>query len=171
MVVANEQARATLKVALDGFDDAHLQKLRVAAYDRWNWDTNSEADKDWFEIAEELLADRGVDMTANTLNFAGSNGNNLPVLTLESTGDIVLGTKGSIRVTDASVPGNTKHELFMVGNSNDLQLGWELKRALVSFLNQEMLSGSISGTNGQTLSQSLDYHIDLRAPTSVKNML
>ncbi len=171
MVVANEQARASLREALDGFDDAHLQKIRVAAYDRWNWDTNSESDKDWFEIAEELLADRGVDMTANTINMAGPNGMIMPTLTLESTGDIVLGASGSIRVTDASMPGSTKHEIFAVSNSNDLQLGWELKRALVSFLNQEMLSGSISGNNGQTLSQALDNHIDLRAPTSVKNML
>jgi hypothetical protein len=90
---------------------------------------------------------------------------------LESTGDIVFGTTGSLRITDGAVPGSIKHELFEVNNSNDLQLGWELKRAIISFLNQEIISGSISGTNGQTLSQALDGQIDVRAPTSVKNML
>ncbi len=169
--MANEQTRATLKTALNEFDDSHLQKIMVAAYDRWNWDNNAESDKDWYQLAEELLNERGVDMTANTINMAGPNGNPMATITLEATGDLVLGVNGNVKVTDSSAPGNIMHELFEVRNNSQLQLGWELKQAIVSFLAQEMINGSISGNTGQTLSQALEGEVNKYAPTAVRNLL
>ena len=168
--MADESTRQILRTALELFDDPHLQKLRVAAYDRWNWDSSSDADKDWFELAEEILTDRGVDVNPSTLTLSGPNGA-MPTLTLEATGDLVLGASGSIKATDSSVQGSIVHELFEVKNSNQLELGWELKIAIVSFLNQEMINGSISGNNGQTLSQALEGEVNKYAPTAVRNRL
>ena len=167
--MANEQARETLRASLNEFDDSHLQKIRVAAYDRWTWDSNSESDKDWYELAEEILTDRGVDVTANTINMIGPNGNPMAAITMESTGDLILGVNGSVKVTDASNPGCIQHELFGVSNSNQLQLGWELKQAIAAFVTGEILNGN-SGMS-QNIRSAITTAIVTEAPAAVRNLL
>lgn len=153
--MADEQTRDILRTALSGFDDVHLGKVVVAAYDRWNWDTGSDADKDWFEIAEEILRERGINVnTSNpiTIDFYDSNGVSIPILSMENNmQDLVLGTCKTVQVTDASHPSAIKHDLFEVSQSNTLQLGWELKQALINFLQTEINAGTMSGDGGQNL--------------------
>ena len=175
--MADESARQILRTALEGFDVIHLQKIVVAAYDRWNWDTGSEADKDWFEIAEELLAELGVNINMSNsnpqgLNFTNSSGVTIPVLVMDSPNqELVLGTSKTLSVVDATIPGNMTHELFEVCNSNNLQLGHELKQALVTFIANELNCGTTMNPSGMSIKQALESAIDVRAPQSVKNML
>lgn len=173
--MADESARQILRTALVGFDVPHLQKIIVAAYDRWNWDTNSETDKDWFEIAEEILRERGVNVTMGDpqgINFSDGNGTSIPVLSMDvNTKELVLGTSRTLSVVDSSLPGNMTHELFEVSNSNNLELGFALKQALATFIANELNCGSTMNPSGMTIRQALEGAIDMRAPQSVKNML
>lgn len=153
--MADEQTRDILRTALSGFDDVHLGKVVVAAYDRWNWDTGSDADKDWFEIAEEILRERGINVNTSNptaINFSDGNGVAIPILSMDNNmQDLVLGTCKTVQVTDASNPSAIKHDLFEVSQSNTLQLGWELKQALITFLQTEINAGTMSGDGGQNL--------------------
>jgi len=155
--VADEQARLTLRAALDGFDSAHLQKVLVTAFDRWNWDSSSEMDKDWFEIAEELLKERGISVmntsTNNSVVFSTGQGSNLPVISVGADQNLVLGTTKTLSIKDASDPFNIKHDLFGVSNNTELEIGWDLKRALVNFIANELNGGTVSANNGQNLKQ------------------
>ena len=175
--MADESARQILRTALEGFDILHLQKIVVAAYDRWNWDSGSELDKDWFEIAEELLAELGVNVNMSNnnplgLNFTDSTGVTIPVLVMDnSQKELVLGTSKTLSVVDATIPGNMTHELFEVCNSNNLVLGYALKQALATFIADELNFGNTMNPSGMTIKQAIEGAIDTRAPQSVKNML
>lgn len=153
--MADEQAKDILRTALAGFDTPHLGKIVVAAFDRWNWDTGSDTDKDWFEIAEEILKERGVHLNMSNptaINFTDGNGVTIPILSMDNNmQDLILGTCKTVQVTDASNPSAVKHDLFEVSQSNTLQLGWELKQAIINFLQQEMNGGTMSGSSGQNL--------------------
>lgn len=171
--MADEQALLTLKEALDGFDTPHLQKLIVAAYDRWNWDTGTQADKDWFDIAEQILAERGVGTVMNTNNTnitfnMGGSGPSVPVLTMDSTGDLTLGTNQSLKLKNTNQVGiGTEHEIFDADQQGNFDLGWDLKQAIIKFMAQEVIAGSFSAPNGQNLSTILDDKI----ATTIRNRL
>lgn len=174
--MAYQDSKQILRVALSGFDEVHLQKIVVAAYDRWNWDTGSEVDKDWFEIAEEILKERGINVNTGNpqgLNFTNNSGVTIPVLTMNnSTQELVLGTSKTLSVVDSSVSGNMTHELFEVNQSNNLELGYELKQAIVAFMANEIANGTtLNHSGGQTVKQAIECEIDMRAPQAVKNML
>jgi hypothetical protein len=145
-----------MKEALNGFDTPHLQKLIVVAYDRWNWDTGTDADKAWFTIAEQILTERGVSVVTNigqTTNIVFSMGNGGPtvdVLTMDQVGDLVLGTKKSLKLKNTDSAGVTMEcELFDVDTSGNLNLGWSLQQAIINFMAQEITAGSMSTNNGQ----------------------
>jgi hypothetical protein len=145
-----------MKEALNGFDTPHLQKLIVVAYDRWNWDTGTDADKAWFTIAEEILTERGVSVVTNigqTTNIVFSMGNGGPtvdVLTMDQVGDLVLGTKQTLKLKNSDASGVTMEaELFDVDTSGNLTIGWSLQQAILNFMAQEITAGSMSTSNGQ----------------------
>lgn len=157
--MADEHYTKILRTALVEFDTPHLQKLIVAAYDRWTWDTGSDADKEWFEIAEEILEERGVSVvinnpTANTnITFQmGTNGPTIPVLTLDQNTDLTLGTGKILKIVDAKKCGAIEHEIFEVDGSN-LELGWHLKQLLVDFLTNELEQICTMNSNGKYLKQ------------------
>ena len=175
--MADEQARLTLRNALNEFDTPHLRKLSAAAYDRWNWDSNSEADQLWYEVSREILEERGENMSnPNGVNISmnDNNGQSISVLELDSCGDLILGvgTGGSVRVKDATPNfNNIEHEVFKLNGSSDLELGYELKRAIVKFITDEMMFGTTTDSNGKSIQNTLHSEIDMRAPSAVKNML
>lgn len=143
MGMADQDPRETLKVALSGMGTATLQAIVRAAYDRWNWDTGSDSDKEWFEVAEELLAEQGV----GTMKNLG--------LMVDSGGDITLNTSNTLKVKH---PNNSMdHELFTVATTGNLGLGCELKDELATFLANEINGVSTTYTfNGQTLKTVLE---------------
>jgi hypothetical protein len=160
--MANENARQILRTALVEFDTTHLQKIIVAAYDRWNWDTNSATDKDWFELAEEILEERGVTATINfsptgnnSITFSMGNGNAFPVLTVDQSNDLILGTHDKLKFTDAGCPGGYEHTLLEVTGSN-LEIGHDLQLAIVEFLVNELDFGSLIALNGKRLKQVIE---------------
>jgi hypothetical protein len=165
MVVADEQA-LIMKEALEGFDTPHLQKLIVVAYDRWNWDSGTDADKLWFTIAEEILAERGVSVVTNlgtstniTFNM-GANGPTVPVLTMDQVGDLVLGTKQTLKLKNSDAVGVVMEaELFDIDTMGNLNIGWALKQAIINFMAQEMTAGSVSTNNGQTFGQHFEEKV------------
>lgn len=158
--MADEQALMVMRTALEGFDTPHLQKLIVAAYDRWNWETGTDADKDWYEIAEQILAERGIATMPNinqpnniVFSFANS-GTQVDVLTMDGTGDLVLGTKQSLKLKNNTNSGiQMEHELLEADAQGNLEIGFDLKVALVSFIAQELNAGSVSSNGGQNLGQ------------------
>ena len=177
--MADQDARQILRTALEGFDAMHLQKIVVAAYDRWNWDTGSEADKDWFEIAEELLKEHGVNVNVNinnnstALNFTCNAGITVPILTMDAASqELTLGTTKTLQVTDASSASNRKHDLFEVSNNNNLELGYELKQALVEFMVKEISMGLTPNPSGQNnLKQAIESEINIKAVDAIRNRL
>ncbi len=88
-----------------------------------------------------------------------------------STQELVLGTTKTLQITDASSPGNRKHDLFEVSNGNNLEFGWELKQALVEFMVKEISMGLTSNPNGQNLKQAIETEINMKAPDAVKSRL
>ena len=165
MVVADEQA-LIMKEALEGFDTPHLQKLIVVAYDRWNWDSGTDADKLWFTIAEEILAERGVSVVTNLNNSTnitfnmGANGPTVPVLTMDQVGDLVLGTKQTLKLKNTDAAGVTMEaELFDIDTMGNLNIGWALKQAIINFMAQEMTAGSVSTNNGQNFGQHFEEKV------------
>jgi len=171
--VDDEQA-LIMKEALEGFDTPHLQKLIVVAYDRWNWDTGTDADKAWFTIAEQILTERGVSVVTNignTTNIVFSMGNGGPtvdVLTMDQGGDLVLGTKKSLKLKNTDAAGVTMEcELFDVDTSGNLNLGWSLQQAIINFVAQEMVAGSFTANNGQHLKQIIEN----KAVEAIRNAL
>jgi len=163
-----------MREALDGFDTYHLQKLIVAAYDRWNWDTGTDADKDWFEIAEQILAERGVQVMTNTnqpnnIVFSFANGGTaVDVLSMDNGGDLVLGTKHSLKLKNNTKTGvQMEHELLDADEHGNLEIGYDLKRAIINLIATELNGGSVSSNNGQLLSQILDD----RALQAIRNWI
>ena len=150
--MADGQAKDILRTALLDFDSIHLGKIVVAAYDRWNWDTGSEADKDWFELAEEILKERGIDMS----NATGT-GPTTPVLTMDSAGDLMLGTNATLKIRNTSNGGSPiEHDILEATQQGALNLGVDLKYAIAEFIANELRGGSITAMNGQSLKQILE---------------
>lgn len=171
--MADKNARQILRTALFDFDTTHLQKIIVAAYDRWTWDTNSDVDKDWFEVAEEILEERGVttkvtfNPTANNnITFHMGNGKSVPVLTVDQTLDLILGTNKNIKVTDTACPGGYEHTLLEITGGN-MEIGFDLKMAIVNFLVNELDFGSLMASNGKKLKQVIED----KALDAVRNRL
>jgi hypothetical protein len=171
--MADKNARDILNTALDEFDTNHLQRIIVAAYDRWNWDTGSDMDKDWFEVAEKILKERGVSTTVNSypsgnnsISFGMGAGKSFPVLTVDQSNDVVLGTHKSLKVTDASKPGSVEHILFEVSGPN-LEISYDLRRALIEFLVDELVYGTTMSMTGKNLKQVIEE----KALDAVRNRL
>ena len=144
--MADQDFRETLRVALRDFDDNHLHKVMVAAYDRWCWDSGSEMDKDWYEVADELLKERGVMSSSSTLSFGGnatgvSIGSSDPIVDQ----DLVISAK-KVQGRD---PGSTwDRELFDF--SSGCELGFDLKQAVADAVAEFMTNG-LSTKQGLTL--------------------
>lgn len=151
MVVADQDPRETLRVALREFDTLHLQKLRTTAYDRWTWDSGSEMDRMWFEVADEILKDeRGVmfDMSGNSTFDTG----------------ITLGagnTARELRITAEKIafenPNSmgVSNELFEFQNGQ-VAFAFDLKAALVKALGDELAFGSLTTSQGQSLRTAIE---------------
>ena len=137
--MANQEFRETLRVALSEFDSFHLHKVMVAAYDRWNWETGSEHDKDWFEVAEELLKERGVEF-----NMSGNGG------TVNISGgptDVVIAAD-KLKVQQCG--GGIDHEVFQM-SGGVFEFGFDMKAALVKALGDELTFGSLTTNQGRNL--------------------
>ena len=140
--MADENPKEILRRALSSFDTLHLHKLMATAYDRWTWDTNSDLDKQWFEVAEELLKERGMEMALN-----GNSSTQPNVIGVQSGCDLTIRSdKLVIENTYSSVPA----DLFEWQNGK-LQIAFGLKEALVEFLTNELDHGYLSSSNGRNL--------------------
>lgn len=160
--MADEQALLTMKEGLNAFDTTHLQKLIVVAYDRWNWDTGTQADKDWFDVAEEILAERGVIVTnptgsnTNIVFSMGASGPTVPVLTMDSVGDLILGTKKTLKLKNSDSLGAMEHEILEADQNGNLAIGFDLKYAILNFIATELDCGTLSANNGRQLKQMIE---------------
>ena len=47
------KARVEEPGEFDELDDAQLEKLRIEIFDKWNWDTGTDADRDLFDRIEK----------------------------------------------------------------------------------------------------------------------
>jgi len=87
--------KEVLRTALMEFDTAHLAKIHSLAYDRWNWDTGTETDKEWMDVAECILRERGINM---------SNNNDTPIVPKTlfdlSNGQVVIGEDLKVALID-----------------------------------------------------------------------
>ncbi len=147
--MADQDPRETLRVALREFDNLHLQMVRRTAYDRWCWDSGSESDKDWFEVADEILRDeRGItfDMSGNGIP------DGLSITAGANATDLVIAAH-QVKLRE---PGNTlEHELFGFENGQ-VAPGFALKLALVNFIINELNFGSTMGQNGLNVRQMVE---------------
>lgn len=140
--MADETPKEVLRKALSSFDTLHLHKLMATAYDRWTWDTNSDVDKQWFEVADELLKERGMEMSLN-----GNSSTQPNVIGVQSGCDLTLKVdKLVMENTYGSVPS----DLFEWQNGK-LIIGFGMKEALVEFLTNELDYGSLYSSNGRKL--------------------
>lgn len=141
--MADENHKEVLRKALSSFDTVHLHKLMATAYDRWTWDTDSDVDKQWFEVAEELLKERGMDVALINNNAIQSIG--------VTNGDFTIKSdKLLMENTYSSMPS----ELFEWQNGK-LQIAHGLKEALVEFLVREIESGVLWSTAGKDLGEAI----------------
>jgi len=143
--VADENPKEVLRKALSSFDTLHLHKLMVTAYDRWTWDTNSDVDKQWFEVADELLKARGMEMALNGNSTAPN------VIGVQSGCDLTI---QSDKLVMANTYGSTPADLFEWQNGK-LQIAFGLKEALVEFLTQELDYGALCSSTGRDLKESV----------------
>ena len=143
--MADENPKEVLRKALSSFDTLHLHKLMATAYDRWTWDTNSDVDKQWFEVAEELLKERGMEMALNGNSTAPN------VIAVQSGCDLTL---RSDKLVMENTYSNVPAELFEWQNGK-LQIAFGLKEALVEFLTNELDYGYLTGSNGRNLKDSV----------------
>jgi hypothetical protein len=139
---------SVVRSAMAEFDTVHLCKLSALIFDRWNWDTGSEIDKRWMEIADEILQTRGVN-----LNMSQSNPNSGPMITCDPNGPQELIIKAD-KLTLEDPVGGTRSVLFE--SFAGVELGFELKKAIVKFMDDEL-------QNKNTLSMSGKYLKDIIA--------
>lgn len=138
MDMADEQARQTLRTALADFDITHLQKLMVLAYDRWNWESASDFDKQWFEVAEEILKERG--MTSQ----------------VSSSIDFAIHVDRMVMNGQGGASGNgLQRELFTAHNGN-VELGLDLKQMILEFVTNELNYGYLTDNNGRSMKSSIE---------------
>ena len=152
--MADESPREQLRVALQDLDSNALHTLMVAAYDRWCWESASEMDKDWYEVADEILKERGVMSSSSGIQLFPQNGGGVgaPMLTLNQMPQNVT-IKANKLVTQA--PNNTvDHDVFDLSNGN-FELGFDLKNAIMMLILQEMNSGTFTW-NGRGLRQEVE---------------
>lgn len=160
MVVADQDPRETLRVALREFDTPHLQRLRTAAYDRWTWDSGSQIDRDWFEVADEILREeRGVVFDMSGSNPFGSGivigAGNMPTHLKIAAEKVVMENPNSMGMD---------HEIFEF-SGGQLDMGFALKALLVKVLGDELAFGSLTTSQGVNLRSA----IEMIAAGSVSN--
>ena len=143
--MADENPKEVLKKALSSFDTLHLHKLMATAYDRWTWDTNSDVDKQWFEVADELLKERGMEMALNGNSTAPN------VIAVQSGCDLTI---KSDKLVMANTYGSVPADLFEWQNGK-LKIAFGMKEALVEFLTNELDYGGLRSTAGRTISDSV----------------
>ena len=134
MDMADEQARQTLRKALEEFDTIHLHKLMVLAYDRWNWESASDFDKQWFEVAEEILKEKGVISQPPNMD-----------LTISAARMLMNGMGGN----------GLQRELFTAKNGS-VELGFDLKQMILEFITNELNYGCLTDNNGRSMKSSIE---------------
>lgn len=173
--MVDEKAKLTLRESLSGFDTIHLHKLAQAALDRWNWDSGNGVDRLWYDVAQELLEERKVSGNDGdvTISMNPNNSGAVDVITMNSIGDLVFGTgnSGQVLLKDASIPNAMEHELFQVNANDELKLGYELQKAIASFVAQEINNQTTVDSCGRSIKQAVDSEIQIEAPNAVRNRL
>ena len=124
-----EERRQRLKDGLESVPTLTLMQIRTLAFDRYTWDTDSEADRDWFEVCDEIL--RGRPEVSNT----GEN-------------DITLRVEKLV-AEDVNNPGIPQTVFEMSGGQ--IQPGFEFQFALFDKLAQEIQWGGLTYGGGMTL--------------------
>lgn len=138
---------SVVRSAMAEFDTPHLCKLSALIFDRWNWDTGSEIDKRWMEIADEILQERGVN-----LNMSQTSPNNGPMITCDPNGSQELILKVD-KLTLEDPVGGAKGVLFE--SFAGVELGFELKQAILKFLEQELQTKNVMSPQGHYLKDIL----------------
>jgi hypothetical protein len=140
MGMADENSRDTLKTALSDFDIPHLHKIMVAAYDRWCWDSGSTADKDWFQVAEELLKEQGVTSNMTALKEGGNRS-----LRFTNVDEM---TMSACYLNDPC----QEQVLFKIGDATGrLELGYDLQQAIVRAIGDEVTYDATPTNQGCSL--------------------
>jgi hypothetical protein len=138
---------SVVRSAMAEFDTPHLCKLSALIYDRWNWDTGSAIDERWMEIADEILKERGV-----SLNMSQANPNSGPMITCDPSGPQELLIRAD-KLTLVDPLGGGKSTLFESFSS--VELGLELKQAIVKFIDDELQNKNTMSINGKYLKDIL----------------
>lgn len=138
---------SVVRSAMAEFDTPHLCMLSALIFDRWNWDTGSAIDERWMEIADEILKERGVD-----LNMSQSNPTNGPMILCDPKGPQELKIKAN-KLTLVDPVGGGKSTLFEAFGT--VELGLELKQAIVKFIDAELENKTVMSMNGKYLKDIL----------------
>ena len=138
---------SVVRSAMAEFDTPHLCKLSALIFDRWNWDTGSAIDERWMEIADEILKERGVN-----LNMSQSTPGSAPMISCDPSGSQELVIKARKLVLEDPV-GGSRSTLF--DSFSTIELGYELKQAIVKFIADEIETKSTMATNGKYLQDIL----------------
>ncbi len=138
---------SVVRTAMAEFDTPHLCKLSALIYDRWNWDTGSAIDHRWMEIADEILKERGV-----SLNMTQSNPGSGPMITCDPNGPQELIIKADKLILEDPIGGNrsTLFESFA-----GVEIGYDLKQAIVKFIDDELQNKITMSPNGKYLKDIL----------------
>lgn len=146
-----------LRPALEEFDNEHLIKLYALVFDRWNWNSDSEADKEWMDMADSILRERGIDVERGYDMIKQLRGRQGSLKLHSHGGPLNIESKG-LEITE---PGQTfAHELFKVNNGS-LEFGYELAQLLVDRLVDEIsIYGSTTSSHGsQSIKSALENTI------------
>ncbi len=139
---------SVVRSAMAEFDTPHLCKLSALIYDRWNWDTGSEIDKRWMEIADEILLTRGV-----SLNMSQASPNSGgPMIICDPNGPQELVFKVDKLIIEDPV-GGSRSTLFE--SFAGVELGHELKQAILKFIDDELQNKNVMSMQGKYLKDIL----------------
>ena len=111
------------------FDSTHLEKLRIIFYDRWTFETGSEADKEFLDAIEEELESR----KPQPINHGGSG------ITLNAGGTIHF----SVNALAESLKFNDEN-LFIKSNYG-LRFGHDLEREIRRVAREELTKLLLKG--------------------------
>lgn len=115
----------TTKETLDDiktFDSTHLEKLRIIFYDRWAFETGSEADKEFLDVIEEELESR----KPQPIKCSG------PGITFTSDGSIQM----SLAMTAEALKFNDEN--LFIKSKYGLRFGHDLEREIRRVAREEL---------------------------------
>ena len=104
-------------------------------YDIWTWDTMSEVDREWFEVCDELIAEKGEALS-------NSNGTN----------DIQFAAE-KITLQDPNAGIGGYESILFECSGGSVQIGFDLKYAIVNAIAEEIVYGRMGSNLADLIKQ------------------